>query len=291
LPSSAASASPSQTQSPQSGVSTPATSSSSSSSAGTTTALPSSAASASPSQTQSPQSGVSAPATSSSDGSSSAGTTTVSPSSTTSTPPSQTQSPQSGAGDSSGSTSSLGSLSLSVQSLSFGSLNVGASSSQTVVVSNSGSANVVISNVSVSGPGVGVCGLSIGLVLGPQQTAILAVTFAPAATGSVTGAVAITSNAANSTTSIAVSGTGVQAAVSYSVELTWSPSTSIDVAGYDLYRGSASDGPYAILTTTAATNYTDTNVQSGQTYYYELTAVDSNNDESAYSTAASATIP
>jgi hypothetical protein len=168
---------------------------------------------------------------------------------------------------------------------------VGANSSQTVVVSNSGSANVVVSNVSVSGPGVGASGLSIGLILTPQQTATLNVTFGPAATGSVTGAVVITSDAANSTTSIAVSGTGVQAAVSYSVELTWSPSTTIDVAGYDVYRGLISDGPYTMLTTTAATTYTDTDVQSGQTYYYALTAVDSNNDESAYSTAASATIP
>ena len=182
-------------------------------------------------------------------------------------------------------------LSLGAQSLNFGSVNVGASQSQTVVVSNSGSANVTISNVSVSGAGVGAAGLIIGLVLVPQQAATFYVTFAPAAIGSVTGSVVITSDAANSTTSVAVSGTGSQAAVSHAVELTWSPSSSTDVAGYDVYRGLTSDGPYTMLTTTAATNYTDTNVQSGQTYYYVLTAVDSSNVQSAFSTAASATIP
>lgn len=213
------------------------------------------------------------------------------PSNPTSTSPSQTQLPQSGAGNSTGSTASVGMLSLGVQSVSFASVTVGASQSQTVVVSNSGSANVTISNITVSGPGVSAAGLTIGLVLAPQQTAELNVAFAPAATGTVTGGVVITSNATNSTTSITVSGIGVQPAVSHAVDLTWSPSTSTDISGYAVYRGLTSDGPFTMLTTTAATTYTDNNVQSGQTYYYVLTAVDSNNVESGFSTPASATIP
>jgi len=300
-PSSPTSGPPSQTQSPQSGAgagsgNTPVTSSSNGSSIpGTTTASTSNPASTSPSQTQSPQSaagggGGNTPATSSSNGSPTSGTTTASTSSPASASPSQTQSPQSGTTDSSGSTSSIGLLSLNVQSLSFGSVNVGMSHSQEVVVSNSGTASVAISNVSVSGSGVGASGLTIGLILAPQQTATLEVTFAPAATGAVTGGVVITSEAANATTSIVVSGTGVQP-VSHAVDLTWSPSTSIDITGYDVYRGLTTDGPYTMLTTTAATNYTDTDVQSGQTYYYELTAVDSNNVQSAFSNAVSATIP
>ena len=264
--------------------------------AGTTPPSGSSPTSTPPSQAQSPQSGLgdgsgSTSATSSSDGSPSAGTTPSAPSSPTSTPPSQTQSPQPAAENSTGSTTSVGSLSLSVQSLSFGSVNVGASQSQTVVVSNSGSANVTISNVSVSGPGVACRGADHWTRFGSSTTATIYVTFAPAAAGSVTGSVVITSDAANSTTLFTVSGTGVQAAASHAVELTWSPSTSIDVAGYDVYRGLTSDGPYTMLTTTAATNYTDTNVQAGQTYYYVLTAVDSSNVQSAFSTIASATIP
>jgi TolB protein len=41
----------------------------------------------------------------------------------------------------------------------------------------------------------------------------------------------------------------------------------------------------------AGTQYTDTMVQSGQTYYYVVTAVDSSNTESTYSNQAPATIP
>lgn len=135
-------------------------------------------------------------------------------------------------------------------------------------MSNSGGANVTISNVSVSGPGVGAVGLSIGLVLAPQQSAALDVTFVPAVPGTVSGAVVITSDATTSPISIAVSGSGAPAIVSHSVELTWSPSTSVNITGYNVYRGFTSAGPYTVLSTTAATNYTDTDVQSGQTYYY-----------------------
>jgi fibronectin type 3 domain-containing protein len=38
-------------------------------------------------------------------------------------------------------------------------------------------------------------------------------------------------------------------------------------------------------------SYTDTTVQSGITYYYVATAVNSSGDESAYSTQATANVP
>ena len=41
----------------------------------------------------------------------------------------------------------------------------------------------------------------------------------------------------------------------------------------------------------SGTAYTDLTVQAGQTYYYVTTAVDSNNNESAYSNEAPAAIP
>ena len=134
--------------------------------------------------------------------------------------------------------------------------------------------------------------MSVGLILAPQQTATLDVTFAPAATGSVIGSAIITSDATNSPTSISVSGTGFQA-ISHSADLTWTPSISTGIVGYDVYRGSASGGPYTLLTTApvTTTSYSDDSVLSGQTYYYVLTAVDSSNVQSGFSTAAPATIP
>lgn len=62
---------------------------------------------------------------------------------------------------------------------------------------------------------------------------------------------------------------------------------------YKIYRGTQSGGPYAVLGSGngTATTYTDGTVQSGQTYYYVVTAVDSAGLESVYSNQAQAVIP
>ena len=90
----------------------------------------------------------------------------------------------------------------------------------------------------------------------------------------------------------AVSGTCL-AGLAHSASLNWTASTSSDVAGYNVYRGTVSNGPYTKLTSAlvVGTGYTDVTVQAGQTYYYVTTAVDSNNNESAYSNEAPAAIP
>jgi len=79
----------------------------------------------------------------------------------------------------------------------------------------------------------------------------------------------------------------------HSVTLTWTASTSSNVIGYNIYRGPASSGPYTRITSlpVAGTTFTDNAVQSGQTYYYVATAVDSSGRESAYSNSAQAVIP
>ena len=60
-----------------------------------------------------------------------------------------------------------------------------------------------------------------------------------------------------------------------------------------MYRSSISGGPYTKFTSLpdASTTFTDSSVLSGQTYYYVVTAVDSNNVESLYSNQATAVIP
>jgi fibronectin type 3 domain-containing protein len=65
------------------------------------------------------------------------------------------------------------------------------------------------------------------------------------------------------------------------------------VAGYKVYRGTVSGGPYTAVTTNlnVPTSFTDTNVTSGTTYYYVVTAVDAIGDESVYSEEVSATVP
>jgi fibronectin type 3 domain-containing protein len=66
------------------------------------------------------------------------------------------------------------------------------------------------------------------------------------------------------------------------------------VSGYNVYRGTNTGGPYVSKLTPSpipSTQFTDTGLQSGQTYFYVVTAVDSNGAESLYSNQATASIP
>jgi hypothetical protein len=182
-------------------------------------------------------------------------------------------------------------LTASPSRLAFGSVKVGVNSSLQTTLSNSGNASITISNVSISGPGFGATGLFTGQVLAPGQSASLKVSFTPAANASVTGSVSITTNAANSPMAISLSGTGVPA-LSHEVTLSWVASTSPAI-GYNVYRATASGGPFIRLTSIpiAATSHIDSSVQSGRTYYYRVTSVNSNHVESGYSNESSAVIP
>jgi fibronectin type 3 domain-containing protein len=89
----------------------------------------------------------------------------------------------------------------------------------------------------------------------------------------------------------AVSGSGAPPP-QHSVALSWNASTST-VAGYNVYCGAISGGPYTRVNSTldTTTAYTDTSVTGGQTYYYVVTAVDVTGGESAYSNQVQAVIP
>ena len=80
--------------------------------------------------------------------------------------------------------------------------------------------------------------------------------------------------------------------VQHSATLTWVASTST-VSGYNVYRGTITGGPYVKLNSSLITvlTYVDTNVQSGATYYYVATAVDSSGTESVNSNEVKAVIP
>jgi hypothetical protein len=80
------------------------------------------------------------------------------------------------------------------------------------------------------------------------------------------------------------------------VEVTWTPVSSPNVAGYHVYRGPSSTGPFARLTTTpipvtGQMRYRDTTAQSGHTYYYTVTAVNATGGESGYTTPVAVMIP
>lgn len=81
--------------------------------------------------------------------------------------------------------------------------------------------------------------------------------------------------------------------VQHDVMLSWTSSTSPNVIGHNVYRGTSSGGPYGKINSAlvAGTTYTDGTVASGQTYFYVVTAVNNSSLESNYSNQASASIP
>jgi len=87
-----------------------------------------------------------------------------------------------------------------------------------------------------------------------------------------------------------VTGTGT-AAPTYSVALSWTASTSPNIAGYNIYRAlyTTSCGSFTKINTALNPSlaYTDTVVVDGTNYCYATTAVDTNNNESAYSNIVS----
>lgn len=198
-----------------------------------------------------------------------------------------------GAYEFSGSTGVVqGTLNVSPQALAFGAVSVGASSSLTIALQNPSTVAVNVSQLNISGTGFAISGASAPLVVSPGQTFAFNVTFTPQAAGTVSGALQVVSNAANSPQSAALSGTGVIPSVQHFVDLQWNASTSA-VTGYNVYRGTQTGGPYTKVNSSIITGlaFTDGTVASGQTYFYVVTAVASDGTESDFSNQFQIVVP
>lgn len=64
------------------------------------------------------------------------------------------------------------------------------------------------------------------------------------------------------------------------VTLYWYPNAEKDLAGYDVYRGTACGGTYVYIGTTTSSSFVDLNVVNGNTYYYAVLAYDIHGNES-----------
>jgi hypothetical protein len=190
----------------------------------------------------------------------------------------------------SGTATSAGQLALSPGALSFGSVVVGASKSLPATLAAAG-ASVTVTSASVSSSEYALGGLSLPLTLQPGSSVPFTLTFTPQASGAATASVSISTSASSSPVVQAVTGSGTPPP-QHSVQLAWSASSSA-VAGYNIYRGSVSNGPYARIDSAVdtVTTYTDTSVQAGDTYFYVTTAVASDGTESAFSNQVSAAVP
>ena len=185
-------------------------------------------------------------------------------------------------------------------SLNFGSLKLKTSGTKTITLKNTGDINMTVSGITVAGAGFGYSDLSPGLSLAPNQTVTFEVWFKPTAAGSASGSVTILSSNIASPEDIPISGEGLSSSspaplppppVEHAVSLSWQPSTS-SVTGYRVYRSTISGTNFSALTPTINDlSYTDSTVADGTTYYYVVTAVDADGNESPYSAQVAAVIP
>jgi Abnormal spindle-like microcephaly-assoc'd, ASPM-SPD-2-Hydin len=181
-------------------------------------------------------------------------------------------------------------LTLTPSSLNFGNVTVGSSATLQVTVSASGAAVTISSDGSNSSEFV-IVGLTLPVTLQAGQSIPVTVQFTPNASGKASGKVGFSSNAVDSPTVEQVAGTGVPQSA-HSVYLTWNAGDG-NAVGYNVYRGTAQAGPFQEINTAldASTNYTDTTVASGTTYYYVATEVNAQGQESGYSNEVMAVVP
>ena len=182
-------------------------------------------------------------------------------------------------------------LAVSPSPMNFGSVQVGNSKALSGTLTAS-SASVTVSSAAWNGQGYSLSGITFPTTVPAGQSVSFTVTFAPQMAGNSPGSVSFVSDASNSPTGETLAGNGTQLGT-HSVNLSWGPSTS-QVMGYNVYRGTQNGGPYPTkLTPTPqpGTNYDDTTVQSGLTYFYVSTSVDTRSVESSYSNQAKAVIP
>lgn len=78
--------------------------------------------------------------------------------------------------------------------------------------------------------------------------------------------------------------------VGHVVTLTWTASVST-VIGYNVYVSGTTGGPYFPIGFTTTLQFSDRDATAGNTYFYVVTAVDSNGIESDYSNEVAVTIP
>ena len=185
-------------------------------------------------------------------------------------------------------------LSVSPSILNFGAVPDGTNSaSQTGTLTAIGT-NLTITAANVTG-NFSVSGLpTLPFTIAAGQSQPYTVTFNPAAgsPGAATGKVSFSSSVNNVTESF--SGTGAP-----NVLISWQASTTPNVT-YKVYRcvtsatacvQSSPSNFTDIEAGSAALTYTDLSVSSAQIYYYAVTAVDANNDESNLSNVVSVLVP
>ena len=180
-------------------------------------------------------------------------------------------------------------LAVSPAALNFGSVTVGSSASLHATLSAS-NGSVTISSDRATSSDFAIVGLKLPVTIPAGKSIPVTIRFTPNSSGTDPAKVGFISTAADSPALEQVTGTGV-AQGSYSVSLSWSGVAS--AVGYNVLRGNAKAGPFNTINTVmdSSTDYKDSTVAVGTTYYYVTTAVNAQGEQSSYSNVTEAVIP
>jgi len=173
--------------------------------------------------------------------------------------------------------------------VSFGSVLLNQATTQIVTLTSVGKAAVTVKSIAVSGTGFSLSPVSLPATLNPGQKLLLTLVYKASIAGTQKGLLTINSNSSTNTTltiNLTANTTG------HRVELDWNPpgTSSNLVSSYKVYRANGT-ASFTKIATTGQPSYTDTAVQSGNTYKYYVTSVGSSGGESKPSNTFSATIP
>jgi hypothetical protein len=179
-------------------------------------------------------------------------------------------------------------LTASEASISFEDVAVGGVGKQEVALTNSGTRDLTIARISASGAAFRVSGAT-AVRLTPGQSVNVEVNFAPRSAGRQSGQLTVSSAEGGPLASIPLAGTAAESSQS-AVKLNWEESP-VTVAGYVVYRSSDSSGPFTRISEAASSEFVDTGLAAGHTYYYVVTSLNADHEESEFSSPISATVP
>jgi hypothetical protein len=195
-----------------------------------------------------------------------------------------------GSGNSTNRGVTAGKLAVSPSTLDFGKVAVGSQRDHTGTLT-AGDSSITVASADWSGDGYSVSRIVFPVTVPAGQSISFKVTFAPNRAGSSPGNIRFVSNASN-TPQAAFSGKGTPSG-KHSVTLSWPSVAASAVTGYNIYRGTASKGPFTKINVSPhpSSTFTDASVVGGQTYFYMTTAVSKGGKESRYSNQVQVAIP
>jgi Abnormal spindle-like microcephaly-assoc'd, ASPM-SPD-2-Hydin len=184
-----------------------------------------------------------------------------------------------------------GQLGIVPGTIAFGEVNAGIQSTQIGHLTAS-TASVTISSANINNKKFQLGGLSLPVTIPAGHSVPFSVTFISKSIGNASAILSFVSDARNSPTK-QITTVRVSGPVRHKVQLSWKPSRSKHIAGYNVYRSNRAGGPYKKINRSLdpSTDYTDRHVVAGCTYYYVARAVNIKGLESKYSRQAQATIP